>query len=78
MRSDYGPDLFRHGVRGKYYRQLLQETNLVMIEREIMEAFPTPESINDALRPLARARRKQMANRQPRTVRTHSRTRASD
>ena len=38
------------GVRGKYYRQAMAGTNLMLIEPELAEIFPDSESVNRALR----------------------------
>ena len=38
------------GVRGKYFQQHVQGTNLVLLQPEVAKAFPTPEAVNDALR----------------------------
>jgi hypothetical protein len=46
-RSDFG-DL----VRGKYAAKIDEETNVVLLEPEIAEAFPNDKAVNDALRGL--------------------------
>jgi hypothetical protein len=38
------------GVRGKYARRAREGTNIVLIEPEIADAFPTEESVNEALK----------------------------
>jgi len=37
-------------VRGKYYRQAMAGTNLILIEPELARVFPDSESVNRALR----------------------------
>ena len=37
------------GVRGKYFRQYSQESNVVILQPEIHQAFPTSEAVNQAL-----------------------------
>lgn len=37
------------GVRGKYFRQFAQGSNVVVLEPEIHKAFPTSEAVNKAL-----------------------------
>ena len=37
------------GVRGKYYRQFSQGSNVVVLQPEIQKAFPTSEAVNKAL-----------------------------
>jgi hypothetical protein len=66
-REDLGP-----GVRGKYYRAYTKGTNLVMLSPDVAAAFPTTESVNEALRSLIKVA--QAATRRPR----QSRERAVD
>ena len=44
---------FSKGVRGVTAARYAQGTNLVLIDPELHELFPTPEAVNDALRSLA-------------------------
>jgi len=37
------------GVRGKYFRQYTQASNVVVLRPEIFKAFPTSEAVNEAL-----------------------------
>ena len=55
LRPEYDLSKLKGGVRGKYYRQALAGTNLVLIEPELAEVFPDTESVNRALRLLANA-----------------------
>ena len=55
LRPEYDLSKLKDGVRGKYYRQALAGTNLVLIEPELAEVFPDTESVNRALRLLANA-----------------------
>ena len=45
---------FSNAVRGKYYQQYQQGTNIVVLEPDVAAAFPTAEAVNDALRSLLR------------------------
>lgn len=47
MRAAYD---FSGGVRGKYYQQYMQGTNVVLLEPDVAEAFHDSESVNRALR----------------------------
>ena len=38
------------GVRGKYYEQYRKSTNVVLLEPDVAEAFPTENAVNEALR----------------------------
>ena len=47
MRGEYD---FSGGVRGKYAARYAQGTNVVVLDPDVAEAFPTPKAVNDALR----------------------------
>lgn len=50
MRAAYDFD-YTKAVRGKYYRRILKEgANVVVLEPDIAQAFPTSNAVNDALR----------------------------
>ena len=52
MRPEY--DL-RGGVRGKYYKQFMEGTNLVLLDADVAAVFRDSESVNQALRVLIKA-----------------------
>jgi hypothetical protein len=37
------------GIRGKYFRQFSQGSNVVVLQPEIFKAFPTSDAVNQAL-----------------------------
>lgn len=45
-------DLLKKGVRGKYVERYRQGTNVVKLAPDIAAAFPTEQSVNEALRKL--------------------------
>ena len=45
----------RGGVRGKYYSQYMQGTNVVLLDSDVAAVFPGSESVNQALRILMKA-----------------------
>lgn len=47
MRDEYD---FRGGVRGKYYQQYRQGTNLVLLDPDLAKVFHDSEAVNVALR----------------------------
>ena len=49
MRAEYD---FSGGVRGKYVDRYRQGTNVVLLDPELVQAFPDSKSVNDALRAL--------------------------
>jgi hypothetical protein len=50
LRPEYDLSKLKGGVRGKYYRQAVAGTNLMLIEPELAEVFGDAESVNRALR----------------------------
>jgi hypothetical protein len=52
MRAEY--DL-RGGVRGKYYKQYMEGTNVVLLDPDVAAVFHDSESVNQALRLLIKA-----------------------
>lgn len=42
-------DALGKGVWGKYLKQFIQGSNVVVLQPEIQKAFPTPEAVNKAL-----------------------------
>lgn len=52
IRAEYDFASMKGGVRGKYARQYREGTNLVLLDPELAEAFPTDAAVNKALRAL--------------------------
>lgn len=52
MRPEY--DL-RGGVRGKYYKQYMEGTNVVLLDADVAAVFRDSDSVNQALRVLIKA-----------------------
>jgi hypothetical protein len=50
LRPEYDLLQLNGGVRGKYYREAVAGTNLVLIEPDLADIFPDAESVNNALR----------------------------
>lgn len=50
LRAEYDPALIRKGIRGKYAAAYRKGTNLVLLAPDVATAFPTTESVNEALR----------------------------
>ena len=55
MRPEYDLAQLGAGVRGKYYRQAVARTNLVLLEPELVRVFKDSASVNRALRSLVNA-----------------------
>ncbi len=43
---------FRSGIRGKYAQRYAERTNIVVLDPDVAEAFPTSADVNRALRKL--------------------------
>src|SRR6266511_2335899 len=54
MRSEYDFASMKGGLRGKYVERVRQGTNIVVIEPEVAEAFPTEQAVNEALKGVLR------------------------
>lgn len=52
MRPVYNREDLGAGVRGKYLESYKKGTNLVLLSPDVAKAFPTEESVNEALRSL--------------------------
>lgn len=50
LRPEYPAELIRSGVRGKYAKQYRERTNVVVIEPDLLEAFPNAKAIAYRLR----------------------------
>ena len=51
LRPEYDlSGLLRTGVQGKYARRFREGTNLIALAPDVAKAFPTAESVNEALR----------------------------
>ncbi len=50
MRPEYDFRSMKGGVRGKYVERVRESTNIVVIEPEVAEAFPTARAVNEALK----------------------------
>ena len=50
LRSDYKRSDFERLERGKYAARVAAETNVVVLEPDVAEAFPNDQAVNAALR----------------------------
>ena len=76
VRKEYSPEDLGRGVRGKYYREYLKGTNLVLLRPEVAQAFPTSEAVNEALLSLIEVANRS-ANLTTRSTRTRRRRAAA-
>ena len=57
IRPEYDFASMKGGVRGKYYEQYRKGTNVVLLEPDVAEAFPSDDAVNEALRGILRTTR---------------------
>lgn len=62
LRPEYDFTQLEGGVRGKYVERYREGTNLVLLAPDVAQAFPTAESVNEALRLLIRLAKSQVEN----------------
>jgi hypothetical protein len=52
LRKEYDLKALKGGVRGKYHRRYAAGTNLVLLDPDVADAFPSAKAVNEALRVL--------------------------
>jgi hypothetical protein len=62
LRPEYDFSKMAGGVRGKYVERYRTGTNLVLLDADIAQAFPTDASVNEALRLLLQIAQRQQPN----------------
>ena len=60
LRPEYDFTQIPGGVKGKYIERYRASTNLVLLDPEVAAAFPSDESVNEALRLLMKVARTQV------------------
>ncbi len=50
MRPEYDFASIKGGVRAKHFQEYRKGTNVVLLEPDVAEAFPTEDAVNEALR----------------------------
>jgi hypothetical protein len=58
MRPEYDFEDMKGGVRGKYAKAFEGKITAVLLDADVAEIFPDSESVNEALRTLARVFRR--------------------
>jgi hypothetical protein len=56
LRPEYDASVLKGGVRGKYLERYRAGTNLALLAPDVRAAFPTDESVNQALKSLMQGR----------------------
>ncbi|MGJ5632901.1 hypothetical protein [Nostoc sp. CALU 1950] len=62
LRPEYDFSKMAGGVKGKYVERYQAGTNLVLLEPDVAQAFPTDASVNEALRLLIQIAQRQQLN----------------
>lgn len=65
LRPEYDLASLKGGVRGKYYVRATAGTTLVLLARDVAEAFPDGSSVNRALRAFLRSERNRPPDKAP-------------
>jgi hypothetical protein len=59
LRPEYDFSDMKGGVRGKYFESYRAGTNVVLLDPDVAKAFPTSDSVNEALRLLMQIAQRQ-------------------
>ena len=59
MLAEYDFSKMKGGVRGKYVERDRTDTNVVLLDPDVAQAFPTSDSVNEALRLLIQISQRQ-------------------
>jgi hypothetical protein len=70
LRTEYDlGELLKTGVQGKYADRFVQGTNLILLDEDVAQAFPTDQAVNEALRLVIQLGKLPKSARKPRTRR---------
>lgn len=50
LKPEYDFSSLKGGVRGKYYARYRKGSNVVLLQPDVAEAFPSEDAVNEALR----------------------------
>lgn len=62
LRPEYDFGKMQGGVRGKYIERYRAGTNVVLLDPDVAQAFPTSDAVNEALRLLMQIAQRQKPN----------------
>jgi hypothetical protein len=63
LSPEYDFSQLQGGVRAKYVERYRRGTNLVLLDTDVAQAFPTQDDVNNALRLLMQIAQRQSANK---------------
>jgi hypothetical protein len=75
MSAEYDFSKMKLVGRGIYAERYRSGTNIVLLDRDVRKAFPDDQSVNEALREIAKARRQAAPAKKSRPRRTAARSR---
>ncbi len=75
MRAEYDFSKMKLVGRGIYAERYRSGTNIVLLDRDVRKAFPNDREITEALRQLAKVRRKASRAKKSQSSKTPSRSR---
>lgn len=61
-RPEYDFSKMQGGIRGKYVERYRAGTNIVLLDPDVAQAFPTSDAVNEALRLLMQIAQRQKPN----------------
>ncbi|HEY9703931.1 MAG TPA: hypothetical protein V6C58_15890 [Allocoleopsis sp.] len=61
LRPEYDFSNMKGGIRGKYVDRYRTGTNVVLLDPDVAQAFPTSDAVNEALRMLIQIAQRQKA-----------------
>ncbi|MCY7278996.1 MAG: hypothetical protein LH702_35985 [Phormidesmis sp. CAN_BIN44] len=62
LQPEYDFSQLSGGVKGKYVERYRSGTNLVLLDPDVAQAFPSKDAVNEALRLLMKIAQRQPAN----------------
>jgi hypothetical protein len=62
LRPEYDFSQMEGGIRGKYVERYRAGTNLVLLDPDVAQAFPTEDAVNEALRLLMQIAQRQIGD----------------
>jgi hypothetical protein len=75
MRPDYDLRKLKFVGRGIYAKRYRSGTNIVLLDSDVREAFPDDESVNEALRLIAKVAKRQTLRKKSSADKTTTRSR---
>ena len=73
LRAEYDlGELLKTGVQGKYADRFREGANLVLLDEDVAQAFPTDQAVNEALRLVMQLRNLPKSGTQAKTKRVDS------